>query len=212
MTNIDVQNGKHAHAFVGLFKTGGREVSQDHVGKDRFIRTAFAMFMKDPAAERTYTTAVDENGEPWSQVIVQRGGQLFYAGEYLIEPPHGVQTATQAFSAGKHSIKKGDCFQLTARGVSPVGEWLFPWLRTAGCWSLMGVAGAYEFDPATNQLTTTLTSGGQTSRMSTATVVRSVAGVGPSDYQPVGSGQKICLLYTSPSPRDGLLSRMPSSA
>ena len=24
--------------------------------------------------------------------------------------------------------------------------------------------------------------------------------------------QKICLLYTSPSPRDGLLSRMPSSA
>ena len=26
------------------------------------------------------------------------------------------------------------------------------------------------------------------------------------------NGQKICLLYTSPSPRDGLLSRMPSSA
>ena len=26
------------------------------------------------------------------------------------------------------------------------------------------------------------------------------------------SGNKICLLYTSPSPRDGLLSRMPSSA
>ena len=25
-------------------------------------------------------------------------------------------------------------------------------------------------------------------------------------------GQEICLLYTSPSPRDGLLSRMPSSA
>ena len=25
-------------------------------------------------------------------------------------------------------------------------------------------------------------------------------------------GEKICLLYTSPSPRDGLLSRMPSSA
>ena len=25
-------------------------------------------------------------------------------------------------------------------------------------------------------------------------------------------GVKICLLYTSPSPRDGLLSRMPSSA
>ena len=29
----------------------------------------------------------------------------------------------------------------------------------------------------------------------------------------VGSGKgKTCLLYTSPSPRDGLLSRMPSSA
>ena len=25
-------------------------------------------------------------------------------------------------------------------------------------------------------------------------------------------GMKLCLLYTSPSPRDGLLSRMPSSA
>ena len=31
------------------------------------------------------------------------------------------------------------------------------------------------------------------------------AGVAPTDY-------KNCLLYTSPSPRDGLLSRMPSSA
>ena len=28
----------------------------------------------------------------------------------------------------------------------------------------------------------------------------------------VGKMRKICLLYTSPSPRDGLLSRMPSSA
>ena len=27
-----------------------------------------------------------------------------------------------------------------------------------------------------------------------------------------GTGSLICLLYTSPSPRDGLLSRMPSSA
>ena len=26
------------------------------------------------------------------------------------------------------------------------------------------------------------------------------------------TGLKVCLLYTSPSPRDGLLSRMPSSA
>ena len=32
-------------------------------------------------------------------------------------------------------------------------------------------------------------------------------------YQPLPDGRYIaCLLYTSPSPRDGLLSRMPSSA
>ena len=29
---------------------------------------------------------------------------------------------------------------------------------------------------------------------------------------PLGAGVLVCLLYTSPSPRDGLLSRMPSSA
>ena len=39
----------------------------------------------------------------------------------------------------------------------------------------------------------------------------------PTPYGLVRGGvapdhQKICLLYTSPSPRDGLLSRMPSSA
>ena len=28
----------------------------------------------------------------------------------------------------------------------------------------------------------------------------------------LGAGYRVCLLYTSPSPRDGLLSRMPSSA
>ena len=28
----------------------------------------------------------------------------------------------------------------------------------------------------------------------------------------IEEGHKVCLLYTSPSPRDGLLSRMPSSA
>ena len=33
------------------------------------------------------------------------------------------------------------------------------------------------------------------------------------DYQKLtGTHADICLLYTSPSPRDGLLSRMPSSA
>ena len=34
---------------------------------------------------------------------------------------------------------------------------------------------------------------------------------GPYLYD-VDDNQYICLLYTSPSPRDGLLSRMPSSA
>ena len=46
------------------------------------------------------------------------------------------------------------------------------------------------------------------------------AGGGLGNARPGGRGQdlegvlpdKICLLYTSPSPRDGLLSRMPSSA
>ena len=33
-----------------------------------------------------------------------------------------------------------------------------------------------------------------------------------SDVLPEGVNYETCLLYTSPSPRDGLLSRMPSSA
>ena len=36
--------------------------------------------------------------------------------------------------------------------------------------------------------------------------------VGNRDALWIPSGDKACLLYTSPSPRDGLLSRMPSSA
>ena len=32
------------------------------------------------------------------------------------------------------------------------------------------------------------------------------------DFVPIKSMPGVCLLYTSPSPRDGLLSRMPSSA
>ena len=35
--------------------------------------------------------------------------------------------------------------------------------------------------------------------------------VGPTAV-PIAVGDYVCLLYTSPSPRDGLLSRMPSSA
>ena len=35
---------------------------------------------------------------------------------------------------------------------------------------------------------------------------------GTDNNHPPGDGVVTCLLYTSPSPRDGLLSRMPSSA
>ena len=38
------------------------------------------------------------------------------------------------------------------------------------------------------------------------------ANLGVYILQDAGVGVIICLLYTSPSPRDGLLSRMPSSA
>ena len=45
---------------------------------------------------------------------------------------------------------------------------------------------------------------------------RSVISDKPNDKSPqiavAGAPETVCLLYTSPSPRDGLLSRMPSSA
>ena len=40
----------------------------------------------------------------------------------------------------------------------------------------------------------------------------SAAGAAPPAYGVPSAGSSSCLLYTSPSPRDGLLSRMPSSA
>ena len=45
------------------------------------------------------------------------------------------------------------------------------------------------------------------------TQAATLAASGVGSYQPfLTSAQQACLLYTSPSPRDGLLSRMPSSA
>ena len=43
-------------------------------------------------------------------------------------------------------------------------------------------------------------------------VVAIVEQAGKKQVLAVGDEAKTCLLYTSPSPRDGLLSRMPSSA
>ena len=37
-------------------------------------------------------------------------------------------------------------------------------------------------------------------------------GINDSEYKDIGVEIKACLLYTSPSPRDATLSRMPSSA
>ena len=51
----------------------------------------------------------------------------------------------------------------------------------------------------------------QTLRDNSATVMNSAVTFGSTAVN-IGAGLFICLLYTSPSPRDGLLSRMPSSA
>ena len=50
--------------------------------------------------------------------------------------------------------------------------------------------------------------------VSAAWLVMSLGGVTPTLGHPTGgiAPSDVCLLYTSPSPRDGLLSRMPSSA
>ena len=51
------------------------------------------------------------------------------------------------------------------------------------------------------------------SQMTNATVTAAVQGTNGRDVDlAYKGGSKNCLLYTSPSPRDGLLSRMPSSA
>ena len=46
-------------------------------------------------------------------------------------------------------------------------------------------------------------------RQSRAEMAKQVSGV---NWDAIGTFREACLLYTSPSPRDGLLSRMPSSA
>ena len=53
---------------------------------------------------------------------------------------------------------------------------------------------------------------GNGSNIKEGTIVNGKVSKITSDYVIVDIGHKSCLLYTSPSPRDGLLSRMPSSA
>ena len=61
----------------------------------------------------------------------------------------------------------------------------------------------YRGQPITNQ----------TAFTTTGIMNRKPAAVKPPNLGNIKQPQpKICLLYTSPSPRDGLLSRMPSSA
>ena len=51
--------------------------------------------------------------------------------------------------------------------------------------------------------------------MSAVRVILAAGGTGGHVFPAIGLAEalsKSCLLYTSPSPRDGLLSRMPSSA
>ena len=52
--------------------------------------------------------------------------------------------------------------------------------------------------------------GGEITMVDVGTVVAS--GDGVATVQGLSGARYTCLLYTSPSPRDGLLSRMPSSA
>ena len=66
-----------------------------------------------------------------------------------------------------------------------------------GAWS----ATATDLSDGAHRFTTTVTDGaGNTSETSSETEIT------------VDATAPVCLLYTSPSPRDGLLSRMPSSA
>ena len=66
-------------------------------------------------------------------------------------------------------------------------------------------AGTGDFDPGAG--TTNLTSNG-----STDVYVSKLDSSGDLVWAKNFGGTNSCLLYTSPSPRDGLLSRMPSSA
>ena len=69
-------------------------------------------------------------------------------------------------------------------------------LKAATAISLLAATGAYA-----DTLTIATVNNGDMIRMQ-----------GLTDDFTAKTGHNVCLLYTSPSPRDGLLSRMPSSA
>ena len=98
---------------------------------------------------------------------------------------------------------------------------LFLCLLLAGC-SSSGTWGWYVIDPTTkqgyNNIRFLLNGFGATILLSIIAAILSmcigliVALPGMSHNRWLRLPSRICLLYTSPSPRDGLLSRMPSSA
>ena len=91
---------------------------------------------------------------------------------------------------------------------------------TGGGTVVINPDGTYEYTPAagfTGEDTfdyTVIDSFGKTDTATVSIEVRDLNGpIDPSDPSTIDNAPPIaCLLYTSPSPRDGLLSRMPSSA
>ena len=74
-----------------------------------------------------------------------------------------------------------------------------------------------DYDPSLFQIDAvrnTLTGALQNSKVEAAKLIQERQNLSPTDerYTELTSQINSCLLYTSPSPRDGLLSRMPSSA
>ena len=72
----------------------------------------------------------------------------------------------------------------------------------------------YNFDTTTGSAVTDgyIIGTGGAGFSTTALAATPVGSGNVGQVRVVGLGRETCLLYTSPSPRDGLLSRMPSSA
>ena len=107
--------------FKGKFKTGDDDKPVVKTGATRFVQKAFLEFISQPDASRTYKTEKDEENEhDWNQTIVQTDRTLKYAGEYLIQPPKDLQTATDdlmvTYQGRPFQIKKDTKFLLNENG------------------------------------------------------------------------------------------------